>query len=122
VSRIDLPVQVQVPDERFHAGLEASAYFVVAEALTNVVKHARASRVEIHVALAGETLHLEVRDDGVGGAEVEAGSGLVGLKDRAAAAGGQLSVESPPGQGTVIAATLPAGGGSNDGSSSGASE
>jgi len=122
VSRIDLPVQVQVPDERFPAGLEASAYFVVAEALTNVVKHARASRVEVHAALDGETLRVEVRDDGVGGAEVEAGSGLVGLKDRAASAGGQLSVESPPGQGTVVAATLPAGGDANDGSASGAPE
>ena len=122
VSRIDLPVQVQVPNERFPAGLEASAYFVVAEALTNVVKHARASRVEVAAALDGEALRLEVRDDGVGGAEMEAGSGLVGLKDRAAAAGGELSVQSPPGQGTVIAATLPAGGDSNDGSASTASE
>ncbi len=121
VSRIDLPVEVQVPDERFPAGLEASAYFIVAEALTNVVKHAQASCVEIHAARDGEILRLEVRDDGVGGAGVEAGSGLVGLKDRAAAIGGRLSVESLPGQGTVITATLPADGVPSFGTASGPS-
>jgi signal transduction histidine kinase len=106
VSRINLPATVDVCAERFPAGIEASAYFVVAEALTNVVKHSRAKRVEVMASAENGSLHVEVRDDGVGGALLD-GSGLVGLDDRVAAAGGRLRVESPRGGGTLVAADLP---------------
>jgi signal transduction histidine kinase len=107
VSSIHLPVSVEVTEERLPASLEATAYFIVAEALTNVVRHARATSAEVAVTLEGGAVRLEVRDDGVGGARVDASSGLVGLRDRAAALNGELRVESPPGRGTVVAASLP---------------
>ena len=92
--------------ERFEPEIEASAYFIVAEALTNVVKHAQASHAEVTRERRGRILRLEVRDDGTGGAD-PGGHGLVGLGDRATALGGRLRVESPPGGGTVLTATLP---------------
>jgi signal transduction histidine kinase len=106
VSRIHLPVDVDVSGERLPAEVEASAYFVVAEALTNVVKHSRAASAEVRAWVEDGVLHLDVHDDGVGGALRE-GSGLVGLTDRVAALGGRLRIESPPGEGTRITATLP---------------
>jgi signal transduction histidine kinase/CHASE3 domain sensor protein len=106
VSRVSLPVDVDVADERLPAEVEASAYFVVAEALTNVVKHAHARSAEVKVWVEDSVLHIDVRDDGVGGARPD-GTGLLGLNDRLAALGGRLRVESPPGRGTWIAATLP---------------
>jgi GAF domain-containing protein len=106
VSRLDLPVGVDVPARRFPAEIEASAYFIVAEALTNVVKHACAERAEVRAFVEDELLHLEVRDDGIGGAD-RAGHGLVGLGDRAAALGGLLRVETPAAGGTLVAAALP---------------
>jgi signal transduction histidine kinase len=99
-------VQVHLPAERFAPEVEASAYFIVAEALTNVVKHARASRSEVDVRAHGGLLQIRVRDDGVGGAD-PAGHGLVGMSDRVAALGGELTIESPPGGGTILQATLP---------------
>jgi signal transduction histidine kinase len=107
VSRVRLPVSVDVTAERLPAALEATAYFIVAEALTNAARHARASRAQIAAVVAGGVLRLEVRDDGVGGARTDEGSGLIGLRDRAAALNGEVRVESPPGEGTVVAATLP---------------
>jgi signal transduction histidine kinase len=107
VSRVRLPVSVDVPAERLPPALEAAAYFIVAEALTNVVKHAHARRAQIRAFVDSGALHLEVRDDGVGGARLDGHSGLLGLHDRAAAMNGELSVESPQGGGTVVAATLP---------------
>jgi PAS domain S-box-containing protein len=106
VTRLDLPVEVDLPSERFAPEIEASAYFIVAEALTNVVKHAHADRAEVRAFVEDGMLHLEVRDDGVGGAD-SGGHGLVGLEDRATALGGQLKIESPAGGGTLVAATLP---------------
>jgi signal transduction histidine kinase len=106
VSRLDLPVRVDLPAERFPAEIEASAYFIVAEALTNVVKHAHAERAEITASVRNGTFHLEVRDDGIGGADPK-GHGLVGLRDRATALGGRLEVASPDDGGTVVTATLP---------------
>jgi signal transduction histidine kinase len=106
VSRLDLPIELDLPVERFPAETEASVYFVVAEALTNVVKHARARRASVRVHVEGELLHVEVRDDGIGGAD-PGGHGLVGMSDRVSALGGRLSVESPAGGGTLVAATLP---------------
>jgi signal transduction histidine kinase len=106
VERFDLPVAVDVTPQRFPADLEASAYFIVAEALTNVAKHARATRAEIKAYMNGDALHLEIRDDGIGGADA-GGNGLLGLADRATALGGRLAVDSPAGGGTVLVATLP---------------
>jgi PAS domain S-box-containing protein len=106
VSRLDLPVQVEVPVERFPVEIEASAYFIVAEALTNVVKHSHAGHAEVRASAHDGTLHVEVRDDGIGGADPD-GHGLVGIGDRATALGGRLKVKSPAGGGTLVAATLP---------------
>jgi signal transduction histidine kinase len=106
VSRLDLPVEVDVPSERFPADIEASAYFVVAEALTNVVKHSRAERAQVRARMEDGMLRVEVRDDGVGGAD-PSGHGLLGLGDRVTAMGGRLVVESPDGGGTLLAAKLP---------------
>jgi signal transduction histidine kinase len=107
VSRVRLPVSVEVTAERLPMSLEAAAYFIVAEALTNVAKHARASSARIKAAVDGGVLRLEIRDDGVGGASTNGSSGLLGLRDRAAVLNGELRVESPPGEGTVVAAWLP---------------
>jgi signal transduction histidine kinase/CHASE3 domain sensor protein len=106
VSRVRVPVDVAVAGERLPAEIEASAYFVVAEALTNVVKHSGARSAEVKAWVEESVLHVDVRDDGVGGARSD-GPGLLGLDDRVAALGGRLRVESPPGRGTRIAATLP---------------
>jgi signal transduction histidine kinase len=106
-SGVRLPLRVDVTAERLSPALEATAYFIVAEALTNTIKHAQANSAQIKAFIDRSTLHLEVRDDGVGGARVDGSSGLRGLHDRAAALGGELSVESPHGRGTVVAATLP---------------
>jgi PAS domain S-box-containing protein len=105
-SRLGLPVEVDVTDDRVAPDIEASAYFIVAEALTNVIKHARASRAMVRVALEHEALELEVTDDGVGGADRD-GHGLLGIADRADALGGRLQIESPAGGGTVLTAQLP---------------
>jgi signal transduction histidine kinase len=107
VSRVRLPVSVEVTAERLPAALEATAYFIVAEALTNAVRHARASSAQVAAVVDGDVLRLKVHDDGVGGARSAGSSGLLGLRDRAAALNGELHVASPPGEGTVIAATLP---------------
>ena len=106
MSRVRVPVDVDLTDERLPTEIEASAYFVVAEALTNVVKHSQARRAEVKAWIEDSVLHLDIRDDGVGGARPD-GTGLVGLNDRLAALGGRLSVDSPPGQGTRVTATLP---------------
>jgi signal transduction histidine kinase len=106
VSRIDLSVTVDVPSRRLPLAIEASAYFVVAEALTNVIKHSKAQEAVVHACFDGSALLVEVRDDGVGGANRD-GAGLVGLDDRVAALGGALRVESPPEGGTLIAASFP---------------
>ena len=78
----------------------------MAEALTNVVKHSRAGHAEVRASVRDGVLHIEVRDAGVGGAIPE-GNGLVGLHDRIIALGGRLRIESPPGSGTLVAASLP---------------
>jgi PAS domain S-box-containing protein len=110
VRRLDLPVEVDVPAERFAPEIEASAYFIVAEALTNVVKHSRATRAEVSVSVDEALLRVEVRDDGIGGAD-PAGHGLVGIEDRVSALGGRLDIASPARGGTLVSATLPLGAG-----------
>jgi signal transduction histidine kinase len=93
--------------ERLPKPVEAAAYFVVAEALTNVVKYARASSVEVDVRQANGSVLVRVADDGVGGVDVAAGSGLRGLQDRLAAVDGEMEIESPPGGGTRLRARIP---------------
>src|SRR4051812_21103598 len=105
-SRLDIPVDVSISDERLPPDIEASAYFIVAEALTNVVKHARATRAVVHAAVADGTLSLEVRDDGVGGADSD-GHGLIGIADRVDALGGRMRIADADGGGTVVSAELP---------------
>jgi signal transduction histidine kinase len=87
--------------------VEATAYFIAAEALTNVTRYAEAGRAHVDVHREGGCLHIEVRDDGRGGADPESGSGLRGLADRVAALGGRFTVISPPGAGTTLKAELP---------------
>jgi signal transduction histidine kinase len=108
-SRMRMPVDNRVAVGRLPEVVTATAYFVVAEALTNVSKHARAERVEVTARIDDGTLTIHVRDDGVGGARPD-GSGMVGLADRLAVLGGRLRVESPPDGGTDVAAAIPLGG------------
>jgi signal transduction histidine kinase len=103
---MSLPVEVSVCVERLPPAVEATAYFVVAEALTNVAKHARAGRATVAVNVEDGRLRLHVRDDGVGGARLD-GSGLVGLADRVAALAGRLRVDSPASGGTALAVEIP---------------
>ena len=97
----------EVPGERLPEPVEAAAYYLIAEALTNVAKYARASAVRVRVAARGATVVVEVSDDGVGGADPAAGSGLRGLADRVEALGGSLEVVSPAGGGTSLRAEIP---------------
>jgi signal transduction histidine kinase len=109
-ARSTVPAAVlSVPDRRLSAGVEATAYFVVSEALANVAKYASATRATVAADCPGDDLRVEVADDGIGGADPAAGSGLRGLADRVAALGGSLVVESPAGGGTRVIATIPAG-------------
>jgi signal transduction histidine kinase len=105
-GRMPLPVEVEVSVGRLSPAVEATAYFVVAEALTNVAKHARAEHARVGASVEDGTLVVRVRDDGVGGTQRD-GSGLLGLADRLAVLGGRLDVESPADGGTLVAATIP---------------
>jgi signal transduction histidine kinase len=107
-ARAPVPVDVEaMPTDRLPAAVEAAAYFVVAESLTNVAKYARAEHATVRVGRRDGFAVVEVRDDGVGGADPAAGSGLRGLADRLAALDGRLEVQSPPGGGTVVRANIP---------------
>ena len=103
-------VEVLVPVPELPADVEAVAYFVCSEALANISKHASASRVSISVASADGRVRIAIEDDGRGGADPARGTGLRGLADRVEALGGTLSVESPTGAGTRLAAEIPLGG------------
>jgi signal transduction histidine kinase len=107
-ARSTIPARlVAVPDARFGAPVEATAYFTVAEGLTNAARYSGATHVEVEVASVEGHLRVEVRDDGQGGAETGAGSGLRGLADRVAALDGELNVVSPVSGGTVLYAEIP---------------
>jgi PAS domain S-box-containing protein len=106
-DRAPVPVRVEVSDGRYPASVESAAYFVAAEALTNVAKYANASTVRVSASSSDVALILAVEDDGVGGATIASGSGLAGLRDRVSALGGTLGVDSPPGDGTRIHAEIP---------------
>jgi len=102
-----IPVDVAATGDRAPAEVEATAYFVACEALTNAVKHGSPSRVTVQTQRSDDVLRLVVADDGVGGAAPASGRGLAGMADRVAAQGGTLALESPPGAGTRIAVELP---------------
>ena len=107
-GRMPIPVEIAgTPDERLPEPVEAAAYYLIAEALTNVTKYARASTVRIRLAASDGTVAVEVSDDGVGGADPASGTGLRGLADRVEALNGSLEVESPIGAGTSLRAELP---------------
>jgi signal transduction histidine kinase len=109
-SRAPLPVEIEgSAGGRLSPGVESAAYFVVAEALTNVAKYAEAESATVSVARDNGALTVEVRDDGIGGADPANGSGLRGLADRVAALNGRLDVESEPDAGTVLRARIPSG-------------
>ena len=101
-------VELDVTDQRLPEAIESSIYFFCSEALTNVVKHARAGSASVRVALEGDRCTVEVRDDGIGGADSRPGtSGLIGLRDRIGALKGAIEVSSPAVGGTVLRAWIP---------------
>ncbi|WP_345783279.1 sensor histidine kinase [Actinomycetospora termitidis] len=108
-ERMPIPVDVSVPDHRLHPDLELNVYYLVSEALTNVVKHASASRASVDISEADGFLEIVVKDDGVGGAAHAGGSGIAGMADRAHVLDGTLSIESEEHCGTTITARLPSG-------------
>ncbi|HEX5763561.1 MAG TPA: histidine kinase [Solirubrobacterales bacterium] len=109
-ERSPVPVEVLgTPKGRLPESVESASYFVIAEALTNVARYARAEQATVRVAQANGSVEIEVSDDGVGGADPEAGSGLRGLADRVAALEGRLEVNSVAGEGTVVRARIPCG-------------
>jgi PAS domain S-box-containing protein len=107
-GRVPVPVEIaDIPDDRLPEPIEAGAYYLIAEALTNVTKYAQASTVRVRVAASDASFVVEVSDDGVGGADPTTGSGLRGLADRVEALGGSLEVVSPAGAGTSLRAEIP---------------
>ena len=108
-DRTRIPVSVDVGSERFAPGVEGAAYFVIAEALTNVTKYSRATKALVRVRSFADHLTIEVDDDGVGGADPRNGSGLRGLADRLAVLDGTIDVASPIGGGTSLSARIPLG-------------
>jgi signal transduction histidine kinase len=111
VSRLSLPVAMDVSRERVPAAIEANAYFVVSEALTNVVKHSAARSAEVKSRVEDGVLRIEVRDNGTGGAKPGRGSGLIGLRDRVETLGGRIDIVSPKGAGTCLRIEIPVDGG-----------
>jgi signal transduction histidine kinase len=107
-SAVPCRIAVEVP-ARCAASVESTAYFVVAEALTNIAKHSQATRAEVEVRSRGTMLRLRVTDDGIGGADETGGSGLVGIRRRIEALDGDLTVTSPPGGPTTLEVALPCG-------------
>jgi signal transduction histidine kinase len=107
-TRATLPVEiVATPAERLPESVEAAAYFVVSECLANVSKHSGASSAQVSVTVVNGRVTVSVSDDGVGGAHLGGGSGLQGLLDRVGAVDGSLALQSPPGEGTRVVATIP---------------
>ncbi|WP_207400257.1 sensor histidine kinase, partial [Actinomadura fibrosa] len=106
-ARTAAPVRLDLPGRRFPPEIESTLYFALCEALTNAVKHARASSVELSVRDTGDAVVAEVRDDGAGAAVPAPGGGLAGLTDRVRALRGRVEIDSPPGAGTRITITIP---------------
>jgi len=103
----DVPIEVDVYEGELPLPVARGAYFVAAESLANAARYAQASKISVRIAPEGETLVVEVRDDGAGGADLANGTGLMGLADRVDVLGGRLEVESPLGAGTLVRATIP---------------
>jgi signal transduction histidine kinase len=121
--RAPLPVEVGgLPAHRLPEQVELAAYFVVSEALTNVAKYASASQASVTMTVRNDHLEVEISDDGVGGANLDHGTGLRGLTDRLAAMDGRLEVESEPGRGTTVRASIPWPSGGKNGSGGRANE
>ena len=99
---LDLQTHGRLPER-----IEVTGYYVVSEALTNAAKHSNATAVHVAVTVTDSDVRVSINDDGVGGADLGNGSGLIGLNDRVEAAGGTLTVASPPGRGTHLTARLP---------------
>ena len=106
IEHVPFPVRLEARVGRFPAAIEATAYFVISEALSNTVRHAQANRAEVIISQEDQVLLIQVRDDGRGGASPQ-GAGLAALADRVATLGGTLVVSSPPGAGTQLRASLP---------------
>jgi signal transduction histidine kinase len=107
-GRSPVPVElVEAPHERLPAPVESAVYFVVAEALTNVARYANAQKASVTVARSNDHVHVQVSDDGIGGADPARGSGLRGLSDRVAALDGHLELTSADGDGTTVRASIP---------------
>jgi signal transduction histidine kinase len=106
-ERLPIEIEATVTSGRFPAEVELASYYVVAEALTNVAKHAGIAEARVAVEQSNGELRIAVTDDGRGGARMAAGSGLEGLADRVAAVGGRLIVDSPSGGGTRVEAVIP---------------
>ena len=107
LRNVALPVTVEVIPDRLPAPVETTSYFVVAEALTNTIKHAGATCAHVRASVHHGALELEIRDDGRGGANPQSGTGLVGLADRVESIDGTITITSPAGKGTVLAVRLP---------------
>ncbi len=105
-ARLPIVVDIESP-QRLPEDVEATVYYIVAEALTNVSRHSEADHARVTVTIDGDLVRCEIADDGRGGADVSLGTGIQGLRDRASAAGGTLSLTSPPGRGTIVTAVLP---------------
>jgi signal transduction histidine kinase len=105
-ARVAIPVQADISVDRLPQAVEATAYFIVAEALTNIDKHSHAQRAEVTARMRNGTVEIRIRDDGIGGARPD-GSGLVGLRDRVEALGGTMTIDSPDRRGTTLVAKLP---------------
>ncbi|WP_168220949.1 ATP-binding protein [Actinomadura sp. WMMA1423] len=110
-ARTAVPVHLDLPAGRFPPEIESTLYFALCEALTNALKHARADAIHLAVRPGRDGIAAEVRDDGVGGAVPGPRGGLAGLTDRVSALRGQVTVQSPPGEGTTVRIVLPSGGG-----------
>jgi signal transduction histidine kinase len=107
IESLALDAFVDVGGERYSSQIESIAYFTISEALANVVKHSKAEEVSVRCVRGSAVLVIEIEDNGVGGATVEAGSGLLGLADRAESVGGSIHLHSPAGAGTLVKVTLP---------------
>jgi signal transduction histidine kinase len=106
-SAVPVELDLSLPAGRLPEQIEVAVYYVTSECLTNAVKHARASFVAVSARVEDDVLEVTIADDGVGGADLGHGSGLIGLVDRVEAIGGKLRVASPPGEGTTLTVRLP---------------
>jgi signal transduction histidine kinase len=108
VRRAPIPVRLEAPlSSRLPEAVEAAVYYLVAEALTNAAKHAQARSAVVRLAVCGSHARIEISDDGIGGAAVRAGGGLLGLSERLEGLGGRLEVDSPHGAGTTLTGVIP---------------